>query len=242
MLAHGVPWQFALGDAFLGVIIFSMTLIMSLISGFFDWPVFFTAIFLVAGFYLMFSLMPTFLNLSRTFMWLVALMLIVHILTTLVSFSLHYMSTGLLINGKIMQPSFYDSIYFSITTFSTLGYGDFQPLPEYRLTTSIEALTGMISMAVGASFIWLWCQENLIDKEMAFFDGYRRHKTSLSMVRMRVRTITGKERELPDWRLPPENDTPYYYDESRGEWLPVTEETEVPENAQVLSVNRGGNA
>tara|TARA_R110002074_G_C12558390_1_gene667575 strand:- start:12056 stop:12556 length:501 start_codon:yes stop_codon:yes gene_type:complete len=160
----------------------------------------------------------------------------VHITITIISFALHYQSTGLLNSSGYFPPSFYDSVYFSLTSFTTLGYGDFQPLPNYRLTTSIEALSGMVSMAIGASLIWLWCQENIFPKEMAFFDGDRRHKSDLSVTRIRIRTITGKERKLKDWRLPPEEGVEYYHDIARNEWLPVTENVEVPDNSLVMGI------
>jgi|GEM_PF-2765781 len=42
----------------------------------------------------------------------------------------------------------FDSLYFSITTFTTLGYGDFQPHGYARIVTSIEALSGVFLMAL----------------------------------------------------------------------------------------------
>ncbi|WP_444986057.1 ion channel [Halomonas mongoliensis] len=234
MLSHGVPWQAALGHAFMSVIIFSVMMVMSLASGFFGWYSIFTAVFLVAGFFIIASLLPLLLNLSRSFFWLVFALFFLHIVVTIISFAMHYKYTGLLGDNGEFSPDFWDALYFSITTFTTLGYGDFQPLPEYRLTTSVEALFGMISMAVGASLIWLWCQENMVPKEMAFFDGNRRHKGDLTVTRIRVRTITGKERKLKDWALAPEEGESYYYDQKRQEWLLVTKDTELPDNTLVM--------
>ncbi|WP_198964254.1 potassium channel family protein [Bradyrhizobium sp. Y36] len=37
-----------------------------------------------------------------------------------------------------------DALYFSIVTWTTLGYGDFTALPEMRLIAGIEALTGYV--------------------------------------------------------------------------------------------------
>ncbi len=52
--------------------------------------------------------------------------------------------------GKIASASlnFEDSLYFSVVTFTTLGYGDFQPKPGYRLWAGIEAVLGAALMAV----------------------------------------------------------------------------------------------
>lgn len=48
----------------------------------------------------------------------------------------------------------FDSLYFSITTFTTLGYGDFSPLPENRLMAGGEALLGYIMLGVFVSILF----------------------------------------------------------------------------------------
>ena len=40
--------------------------------------------------------------------------------------------------------AFWNCFYFSIVTFATLGYGDFQPAAEIRLLAGLEALTGYV--------------------------------------------------------------------------------------------------
>lgn len=42
----------------------------------------------------------------------------------------------------------YDAVYFSYTTFSTLGYGDIAPVGWCRALTSIEAMTGYLGMGM----------------------------------------------------------------------------------------------
>jgi len=44
----------------------------------------------------------------------------------------------------IKESDFYTSLYFSITTFTTLGYGDLIPQKEFRLLASSEALIGIM--------------------------------------------------------------------------------------------------
>ena len=39
---------------------------------------------------------------------------------------------------------FYNSFYFSIVTFATLGYGDFTPDPSYRLIAALQGIYGYI--------------------------------------------------------------------------------------------------
>lgn len=41
-----------------------------------------------------------------------------------------------------------DALYFSVVTWTTLGYGDFKPLPDYRLFAALEALLGYVYMGL----------------------------------------------------------------------------------------------
>jgi hypothetical protein len=238
MLFHGATWQEALGAAFISVVIFAVAMLLSLACGYFsdyfNWAPAITGIFLLIGFFVIISLIPLLLNLSRSFFVFIIVLLAVHITVTILSFALHYKSAGLISDSGEFLPEFSDALYFSVTTFTTLGYGDFQPLPSMRLVTSMEALAGMVSMAIGASLIWLWCQENMIPKEMAFFDGNRRHKKDLGITRVRIRTLTGKERKLKNWVLPPEEGDSFFWDDKREEWVKVSEDTNLPENAFVM--------
>ena len=50
--------------------------------------------------------------------------------------------------------SFADSYYFSFTCFSTLGFGDIEPLGPIRFLTGIESLTGLVLITWSASFLY----------------------------------------------------------------------------------------
>ena len=238
MLAHNVPWQESLSVGFIGEAAFVAAMLLSVISGYFDWWVSLTVFFLAGGFLVMVQLIPLMLSMSRAAFVLVASNFFVYVLAAIIAFALHHKAAGLIGRSGPVEPSFWDALYFSVTTFTTLGYGDLQPIPAMRLATSIEALAGMLSMALFVSMIWLWCQENLVPKEMAFFDGNRRHKSSLSIARMRVRTITGKERQLKDWVPAPQPGEVFSYDDQREEWFEVTPDTELPENTLIIQVDR----
>lgn len=41
-----------------------------------------------------------------------------------------------------------DSLYFSIVTWTTLGYGDFQPKPELRLLAALQAVYGYLFLGL----------------------------------------------------------------------------------------------
>ncbi len=45
-------------------------------------------------------------------------------------------------------PTLKQSLYFSIVTFTTLGYGDFSPSPDFQMWAAAEALIGAALMAV----------------------------------------------------------------------------------------------
>lgn len=229
MLTHNTPWQAVLADVVSRHVIFGLAMLLSLISGYFNWWVLFTACFLAVGVIIVIRLIPTMLNLSRDYFKTVASDFIIYIVVTIIAFALHHKSAGLVEPSGKVATTFIDALYFSVTTFTTLGYGDLRPIPEMRLATSIEAFLGMISFALAMSMLWLWCQENLVPKEMAFFDGNRRHKKSLSVSRIRIRTITGKERKLKDWRPAPQSGEVFYYDKERQEWLEAQPDTELPE-------------
>ena len=70
-----------------------------------------------------------------------------------------YSFTGLNYQGTIHQVSSYNSveenisllfssIYFSVVTFTTLGYGDFNPIGLSRAIAAIEAFTGSFTIAL----------------------------------------------------------------------------------------------
>lgn len=47
-----------------------------------------------------------------------------------------------------VSTSFTNALYFSVVTFTTLGYGDFQPLPDLRLLAGLQALVGYMYLGL----------------------------------------------------------------------------------------------
>jgi hypothetical protein len=70
-------------------------------------------------------------------------------------FAAIYCSTGLIVAGADTQPEFETAIYFSIVTWTTLGYGDIAPTPVARPWAAFEVLIGYIYMAVLVSVIMM---------------------------------------------------------------------------------------
>ena len=51
-----------------------------------------------------------------------------------------------------------DIMYFSLVTYTSLGYGDITPAGNIRLLAGVEALTGLVLIAWTASFAFLQMQ------------------------------------------------------------------------------------
>ena len=56
-------------------------------------------------------------------------------------------------NGSLL-----DSVYFSYTTYTTLGFGDIQPHGPIRLFVGLESLTGLLLITWTASFLYFEMQ------------------------------------------------------------------------------------
>lgn len=54
--------------------------------------------------------------------------------------------------------SVFGAIYFSFTTYTTLGFGDIEPWGNIRLFVGIEALTGLLLITWSASFLFIEMQ------------------------------------------------------------------------------------
>jgi Ion channel len=85
-------------------------------------------------------------------------------LTLIFVFAGVYRGYGLLYSGSALPvPLLNDgesALYFSIVTWTTLGYGDFTPPPELRLIAAAEALVGYLffGLAVGLG-TFLLCEK-----------------------------------------------------------------------------------
>lgn len=55
--------------------------------------------------------------------------------------------------------SLLDCVYFSFTTFTTIGFGDIEPVGDLRYLTGLEALTGLVLITWTASFLFIEMQK-----------------------------------------------------------------------------------
>ena len=53
-----------------------------------------------------------------------------------------------------------DCVYFSFTTYTTLGFGDIEPLGHIRFLVGLEALTGLVLITWTASFLFIEMSQN----------------------------------------------------------------------------------
>jgi len=58
-----------------------------------------------------------------------------------------------------LQAQFFDAVYLSAETFSTVGFGDLSPMGPIRFLAGTEALTGFILITWSASFLYLEMQQ-----------------------------------------------------------------------------------
>ncbi len=88
---------------------------------------------------------------------------------SLLVFAIIYWKSGLISSNQLVKISFFDAIYFSITTWTTLGYGDFSPPEHLRLITSVQAILGYLGMGVSIFLISLWMQ-SIKDRATQYYD------------------------------------------------------------------------
>lgn len=68
--------------------------------------------------------------------------------------------------GGACDGQFYDCLYFSLTTYTTLGYGDIFPVGDLRVLTGIEAITGILMAAWSTSFLFFKMKENNLNNKI----------------------------------------------------------------------------
>ena len=57
-----------------------------------------------------------------------------------------------------------DCLYFSFTTYTTLGYGDIEPFGGARYLAGVESLTGLLLITWTASFLFLEMQRYWVSR------------------------------------------------------------------------------
>lgn len=65
-------------------------------------------------------------------------------------FAMVYKAFGIIdtSTNEIVKPDWLNSFYFSVVTWTTLGYGDYKPIEDLKIWVIIEALMGYIFMGL----------------------------------------------------------------------------------------------
>lgn len=74
--------------------------------------------------------------------------LVLFIIIHLIMFSLVYAKYGIADSTGEITHDYIDALYFSIVTWTTLGYGDFHPEASIRLYASFEAIIGYVFLGM----------------------------------------------------------------------------------------------
>ncbi len=53
------------------------------------------------------------------------------------------------------DQSLLDSVYFSFSVYTSLGFGDIEPFGDLRFTAGLESLTGLVMIGWTASFLYM---------------------------------------------------------------------------------------
>jgi len=99
--------------------------------------------FTISTYVISFILMWTLLH-PRTIFGVRVLVLVVSTISVLLIFANFYKALGIFIGDCKTTPLYNDAVYFSLVTFTTLGYGDMSPIPSMRIVAASEALLGYI--------------------------------------------------------------------------------------------------
>ena len=78
-------------------------------------------------------------------------------LITILGFALIYMNLSLVsVDEGILHYDFGNALYFSVVTFTSLGYGDIRPVGMAKLFAGVEALLGIFLISL---FVFVFCRK-----------------------------------------------------------------------------------
>lgn len=119
----------------------TIAFLIAAITGFFAYPEI-PVVFLLIGYYFSFYVIAVTIGEDSGWHNTALKLYFLVLAVTVFVFAAIYWRYGLISSGKETDISFLNAVYFSITTWTTLGYGDFAPTPRIRHITSIQAIMG----------------------------------------------------------------------------------------------------
>lgn len=76
-----------------------------------------------------------------------------------VYFNMHHLHRWGQLSGNF-SGTLEDCVYFSYTSYTTVGFGDIEPIGMIRFVSSLESLTGIVLITWTASFLFLEMQRH----------------------------------------------------------------------------------
>lgn len=135
--------------------------ISSSILPFFDVGIYIVPIILIFMLWLTVSTVPLSIAWGKETYGNMLLQSIVNIIFAIFIYSIFYLKNGLIVNGSFTDVDLSTAIYFSGTTWTTVGYGDISATESIRLLTTVEALNGYLAMAILIALVALWLDDAL---------------------------------------------------------------------------------
>lgn len=192
LLRSFTPWQMILGAMLQMLILFLLPLGMAGALSAYNALAFVSVILLIIalGMFVVFWLLA--ISMFKVGFWWPLFFLLFYAASTILTYAGYFYHSGLLHNGMSVPVDFADAVYFSVTTWTTLGYGDFAPLEEMRLLTSAESLTGVLTAALTVAFVWAWSKDNIMPDDMTFLESNRVNASNAQVHRIRTRFFSGR--------------------------------------------------
>jgi len=163
------PWQYLITLIVMMYAVYSLSAALAILFAILNWP-YINSVILITMLAVYILAIPLNLNFTRRSYKVLIPWFIVHVLFSVIIYAWHYSKAGLQENVGQISHSFRDALYFSVTTWTTLGYGDFTAIPSMRLVTSIEALTSLFTIPIGCSLAWFMIQESTVIYTKAYLD------------------------------------------------------------------------
>lgn len=137
--------------------------------------------------------------------WITLVVILAGIYTILSYLAPNHGITG--VEGMPIESRFLNSLYFSVMTATTVGYGDFLPLGISKVFASLEGMTAFVVMALLVTKLVSHRQDIALREvhKLCFEDIYHNVREELYVVRKDLDRVTEKAVEVAafdddDWR------------------------------------------
>ncbi|WP_375724250.1 ion channel [Arcobacter sp. KX21116] len=141
----------------INTVIYYIILMIVIVLSFFKIGIYIVPILLFIMLYILTILTPLHLSWEKEMPYgSIVRSFVIYIFFAILIYAIMYFKSGLIINGKLIDVDFLTSIYFSGTTWTTVGYGDISAPKNIRILTTIEAINSYFAMAILVSIIVSW--------------------------------------------------------------------------------------